>query len=76
MPSALPMWVLGLCQEGDKDPAGYPAGVRACTEEPSWEMFAVTPKMAGLAHEVSCIIAFCWVPVVMVVVMVARRWEV
>lgn len=29
---------------------------------------ATTPKMAGLAYEVSCIMVFCWVPVVMVVV--------
>lgn len=33
---------------------------------------AATPKMAGLAYEVSCIMVFCWVPVVMVV---GRRWR-
>lgn len=33
---------------------------------------AAKPKMAGLAYEVSCIMVFCWVPVVMMVV--GRRW--
>ncbi|CAG5958216.1 unnamed protein product [Menidia menidia] len=50
MPSALPTETLCLCQEADKDPPHIP-GVRPRSQEPSWEMFAATAKMAGLALE-------------------------
>lgn len=65
MPSVLPTGDASTVPRGGQRPCQI-IGVEARSEGAILGDVAATPKMAGLAYEVSCIM--CWVPVLMVVV--------
>lgn len=62
MPSVLPTGDSSPVPAGGQRPRRI-VGVWARSEGAILGDVAATPKMAGLAYEVSCIMVFCWVPV-------------